>query len=178
MQLNIDYNVVTAVAAVVAAVTAVFAVWVEGRRGRFLHGLETLLKLTDEFNGDRLKRARASAVQLVFPTPEPVVLMRAAQETSIGQIIDHFQIVGLLLRRKILDRELVYSEYFFWLQHYFYFFEAFISESRRPDSTVWEDAYWLHENLMVLERKYRGRRANVLPTVETVRDFILEESSD
>jgi len=171
-----DYQAVTAWAALLAAFVALIAVWVEGRRNRFSQGLDLLLRLKAEFDSQAFRwKRQALAKSLVkqnrFP-PEPSPEL----EAFIAHLMDHFQIVGLLLRKGRLDSELIYSEYFFWLHHYFFLFRTTIAAYRREDATIWYDAEWLYQRLLVHERRNRPKGDDVGPSKESLDQFLVGEA--
>ena len=172
--MNIDYNAVTAWVAVVTALIAITAVWIEGRRARFSQGLDVLLKLSDQFNSEIFVKRR----RLVAKGLQDENTKRGDKwEVAVGELLDHFQLVGMLLRKGVLDKELVHSEYYYWVSYYFYYFKEIAIEWRRiiNDPTVWDDADYLYRELTTVERKYR--RDLSTPSEDNLKEFLSSEAN-
>jgi hypothetical protein len=181
MAMNIDYNAVTAWAAMLTALTAVIAIWLQERRARFSQGVDILLRLTQQFENGNLLEARRSLAKLVLADGLPTEIddFNQPRDALISEILNHYQTVGMLLQKRVLDRELVYSDYFNKLNHYRTLLKSYMAAYRKKqgDTTIWEDVDWLCDRLSALERKYVPRGADISPSQESPVEFLHEESN-
>jgi ribosomal protein L20 len=175
MELSIWATFITALAAIITAITAIITVIVQDRRSRYSQGVQVLMKLSDQFNSTEFKEKRKKFAKLIL---SKVKRNENVKELLLGEILDHFQLVGILLNKKVLNTELVHSKYFFWLLHYYYFSRNHIQRFRQAynDPTAWEDVDKLFEKLSVVERKYRGDVREISPSEESMRDFLESEA--
>jgi len=172
---KVDYTAIAAWAAVVAALAAIVAIWTEGKRARFSQGLELLLRLDEEFDSEEFKKKRRAVAKLLLKEEENFEKGKRLEE--VEDILNHFQIIGFLLRKGVLDKELVWVHFFFWLNHYYLFLKPHIASVREWEPTAWEDVDWLHRRLAVLERKHRPKGMSIQPTDEMIREFLTRESA-
>jgi hypothetical protein len=171
--MSIDYNAVAAYAGLIAAMAAVVAIWLEGRRARFSQGLDILLRMNDTFDSNDFKEKRQTVVNLLLKQGEGSKL--PAQADAIDDLLNHFEVLGLLLRKRVLDEELVWAHYFVWLHYYFFSLRTYIASVRTWEPTIWDDVDWLHKRLIPLERKHRPKGSDIGPTKETLNQFLLRE---
>jgi hypothetical protein len=145
---------------------AVFA-W-QIHRARFNQSIDLLFRLENDFFGPakKLQRVKASRDLLdgKFLEAEP--------------ILDFFETMALLLRRRALDKEIVWHTFFYWVDHYYEASRTFIAERQRVDPLVWKDLARFIETL----RKYQGRQAGAgryqVPTAEEIARFLQEEQTE
>jgi len=173
--MNIDYNIISAWAAIVAAIAAVVALWIEGRRSRFSHGLDIVLKLDEVFHSKEEFRKKRRAVARLLKSDRN--FERGKQVAEIEDILNHFEMLGLLLRKGVLDKELVWAYFFVWLHHYYSLLKPYIAYVRRWEPTAWEDVDWLHQQLAAIERKHRPKGTDLGPSEERLREFLDFESN-
>jgi len=173
--MSIDYGAVTALAAVVASIAAVVAIWIEGKRARFSQGLDILLRLGDQFNSASFVSKRRALAKLLASQERLSPLDQEERKRLSDEILDFFEMVGLFLKKKILDPELVHAEFFYWLYHYYALTKDHLAEFRRAsnDNTVWEDAEWLYYTLLEVE----GSPPTITSSMAGINRFLQEESS-
>lgn len=177
--MSIPYDAITAWAALATAIGAVIALWVEGRRSRYSHGIDLLMKLIDRFGGDDLLETRRSLAVICLRGGPPVYTGVATEtDAHIRQILDHFELVGMLLAKGKLDADMVYSEYFGPLNMYYTLLSSYIPQCRDiyEDTSIWEDVDWLYARLGRIERMYLGKRGCIAPSGSVLMDFFTEEA--
>lgn len=175
-----DYNIISAWAAIVAALTAVLAIWVEGKRSRFAQGLDLLQKMREEFDSEPFKKKRRTIAKILAKEQSGQVLTKKSElilKTAGTDILDHFQTIGILMRRGMLDEELVYSEYLFWVECYWLSLQRVYLAFEETDITVWEDAKWLYKRLKKFEKKLPPRGTIIELTHEDMEYFLRYESN-
>ncbi len=176
--MEIDYGAIGAWATVLAAFVAIIAIWIEARRAAIGRGIDTLMKYSGEFSSDEFLDRRLRFAKIVKKKIEGQ-LNRKDQNQFIAYatfFLDHYEIIGFLLRKRILDKQLVYVYYSSTLFSYWRFFKEVIDIYRADEPTLWEDAEWLY---VELTRLFRKRVPNVVVelTDERIRKFIETELS-
>ena len=108
--MSIDYNAIGTWAAVVAVIIAAVSIWVETRRSIYSRGVDILLKYSSEFSGDDFLLRRRQFAQVLKKKPARKLNSKEQKEfVSLATFfLDHYEVVGFLLREKILDRRLTY----------------------------------------------------------------------
>jgi hypothetical protein len=177
-KMEINYVVISAWAAVIATLSAVIAIWVEARRARINRGIDTLMKYSEEFSSEeflkrRLRFARILKKKLCRKLSNKEDMELSACATFF---LDHYEIIGFLLRRKILDKELVYIYYSYSLFGFWPFLKEVIDIYVPDDPTLWENAIWLYSDLTKLYKK-RVPNGKVEFTDEKIMRFIETEIS-
>lgn len=154
--MSIDFNAITAYAALMAAGTAIYAVWIEGKRSRFAHGIDTLFKLIDQFEGEKFREKRRMVARTLLE--KKITENEIKWQNSASEIMDHFEMVAILLQKKVIDLDLTYAEYMYWLDNYYFLLHDLVDYFRHEmnDQTQWEDVYWLRDQFIKHEKKYGG----------------------
>jgi hypothetical protein len=93
-------------------------------------------------------------------------------EDHIEDLLDFFETLGLLTRRRALDKEMVWSTFFYWLYGYWLFSRAFVEAQRAQFPARYGDLVWLIRELTPIERHMRG----ALNDAEW-NNFLAEESA-
>jgi hypothetical protein len=173
--MNLDYEAIGVSVAIIAALTAIFAAWTDHRRSRFLHGLDILYKTEEIFGSERYSRKRKDLARLLLKKRKGLSLTKGEGETleRLGwEIMDHFQGLGLFMRRGLLDTEFVYSDYSYLIFHYWKCLQDVIDRNRKEDELLWEDAVWMYKKLRRLDRKYRPRQYKTYPGEASIDEFL------
>lgn len=165
--------VVAAFGALVAALAAVIAISLEGKRARFSQGLDLVVRWREAFDSEEFKKKRRAVAKLLSREEEWFELGKRLED--VEDILNHFQLIGYLHSRGVLDRELVWAEYYFMLNHYYHLLKPYIASVREWDPTLWGDVDWLLTDLTGLERKALPKGEDVRPTEETSKEFLLRE---
>ncbi|AKM39550.1 hypothetical protein NL30_06385 [Burkholderia contaminans] len=126
-----------------------------------------LLKLSHEFDGMRLQRARAIACKTLQQNPIEGC-------GSIDTVIDFFEQVGLFVRRNLVSTEFVWHEFYYSIFHYYHLTKTYREEIRKIDVTIWDDFELLYEALATLQEK-RVRHSLARPTSNELAEFIASE---
>lgn len=156
--------------AVAAALIAAVALLVESRRSRFALGVELLLKMDERFSSPEMIGLRRKAA----------VSLQAKAYDDVEEILDFFEMIGLLVRKGALDEEMVWNTFSYWIHRYFQCAKSHIEEARQIDRTTWENLVDLNRMILVTEARERARfgqpfDAN-LPN-EKVQQFLGDEAT-
>jgi hypothetical protein len=144
-----------ALAAVAAALIAGYQVYLS----RFALGVDLTLRLDERFESPEFLKKRHAAAYAIKQQPG----------SDIEGVLDFFESLGLLTRRGALDREFVYSTFFYWLHGYMTKCQDFIAEQRKRYPARYGDLVWLHRKLVAIEESRYG------PTQESEWDGFLDD---
>ncbi len=150
-----------------AVLVAIISLIVQSRRSKFSLNVDLLLKLDDRFNSEQFKALRKAAAQSI----------KAGTFEDAEEIIDFFEMIGLLVRRRALDVELVWHSFFHWIHHYAFALEHYIALAREKDPTIWEDFVLLREKVVAIEKRKRKCSDTALQVNKTdLEQFVRNES--
>ena len=161
-------DTVTAIAAIITALIALAIGVFENRQRRTLTKLDVLLRLDDQWNGESMKKARIGAAESLKAGLKPA--------DGVDAVLDFFQGVGSLDRRGLIDRELAWEFFFYWLHRYVALTSDHIRERQNVNSAMWLNVRPLHEKLsnVARERSPRHDSGNI-PSPKELQAFIEEE---
>lgn len=171
---NMDANIITAWATIAGVAVAFSALWTEARRSRFRSGVEILLRFNDQFDSEKTRMLRKTAATAIKQsrTPQTNTNMKDTDD-----ILDFFETVALLVRRKAIDEVFVWHSFYYWLHRYYLLCQNYIDDSRKKDKARWEDLCWLHPRLDKIERTRGGDQNDIIVSDKDLVDFIEEELS-
>lgn len=149
-------TVIAIASLIVVGATAVF-VWRQARELRFALQVQSLLAVEERFNGREYRRCRHLAARQL-QTNDP--------GADADDVLDFLEMLGLLVRRKALDVEMVYHTFFYWIDGYWRAAKVLIERERGRDPRVWENLHDLHNRVLAIENKKRPQRQ------EDIRDFL------
>ncbi len=162
MQAN--YDAISAWAAVIVAMIAIVSVGVEARRAEFSRGVDVLLKYGSEFAAPEFRQRRQQFARMLRKRLDGQ-LAAADRDDFLAMatyFLDHYETIGYLLRRRILDRQLTFVYYGYTFCKYWPFLKELIDECQRETPTLWEDAVWLGLTFFrMLKRPAHGRLAQL-----------------
>lgn len=184
----LDYEAITAIAALATSLVAIYAVWAENRRARFSQGIDLLMRLNERFDGQDLKAYRRVAAKYLNE-PRRGVPANSDSESeqlekqledegslALDHVLDFFQYMGVLTRKKVIDVDLAWDQYFYFLNSYYVLARDYVAQCRQAWPDAWEDVDWLHQRLSRVESK-RSRRPYLLPDKERLDQFLNDECS-
>jgi len=162
--LTIDYNAIAAYAALATAIVAILTIWYEYRRSRFALGVELIMKLDDRFNSKEMQKKRQIAVESLPNKGNP----------STSEILDFFELIGLLTRRGAIDEEIVWNTFSYSIYYYYYLAREYVKEVRKSDPHMWENLDYLHRRLDTVNKR-RYKDSDLLPSEADLKQFLEEE---
>lgn len=160
----------TIAGSVVTGVSVAIAAWSfrsQARQNTISLATDMLMKLTNEFDGERMQTARSRAAKF---------LGRASEKTnsSVDSVLDFFEQVALLERRGAIDIEFVWHAFYNWLFHYYHLTQNYRAAASADDSTVWADLNKLYERMLEEQGKAVKHRGGT-PTSQQLREFMESE---
>ncbi len=147
---------VAAVSIIVAALAAFFA-WYQARVLRFSLQVQSLLAVEQQFQDPERRETRHLAARQ---------LLNKRPESEVDDVLDFLDTLGLLVRRKALDPEMVWHTFFYWIYGYWHAAQDVIIRERHQNSNVWADLAGLYDKVFAIENK-QG-----VPRQEDIQDFL------
>jgi hypothetical protein len=152
---------------VASTTLALIAFSYQVHRARFNQSVDLLFRLeNDFFGGDKVKQ-RALAAQNY--------LANSQDFTEMEDILDFFETIAMLTRKKALDLYIVWHTFDYWIERYYAIAQPFIKARQTRDPGVWEDLEWLAPKLAKLQSK-KNSGMPVVYTETALSAFMVEES--
>ena len=171
-----DWKNYVALAPVIATFVTAFATLIVAvvtklqlKHSRTALGVGLLLKLEDRFDEPALKEARSSAA---------IALQAGHQTDDLEIVLDFFETLGLLIRKKTIDEELVWNSFSYWVMRYATLAKPQIERRRKDESdkTYYQEFDYLVERINYFEVKKRHLVATATITDNQIASFLSEES--
>ncbi len=136
-------------------------------RARFNQSIDLLFRLENDFFGPAKKAQRVKAARGLL----------AGDSLEAEPILDFFETMALLLRRKALDEEIVWHTFFYWIDHYYDAAKEAIALRQQRDPLVWKDLVAFVTRLRRFQAAQRGGQYEPL-TSDNVAAFLAEELTE
>ena len=140
---------------IVSLFTAVFVYWQVTLSRRSL-GAETLLQLGDVWRSERMLRTRSAAASALLDrrtTGATAQALYESNQTDVDEVLYFFETVAFFCKRKILDRELVWSMFYWPMENYWLACSEYIEHVRlNAGQYTWENLSALRPKLRKLNR--------------------------
>jgi hypothetical protein len=151
---------------------ALIAFLYQVRRARFTQSIDLLFRLENDFFGEDMREQRSEAARQM--------LREAPDFTEAEDILDFFETVALLSRKKALDRYMIWHTFYYWIDRYYEATKNHIEQRRKTDPTVWQDIGPFVENLRKLQVEEAGLSsiAQTIPSAAELERFLNEERSE
>lgn len=167
-------GLVSAIAAVATVGLAVVAVYVEGRRIRLTRSAELLLQLEDRFDSTTLRDARAGAAKAML---DRIVGRDARADVSaVDDVLDFFDTIGLLVRKRALDREMAWHSFEYWIRYYLYIYREHVTERQEREPAQWREAIDMVAKLARIGSDFGDESANTLSR-HRCEEFLRDEAA-
>ncbi len=158
---------ITTWATFIAALTAIIALILESRRFRLSIKIDNVIKFDERFNSLEMLKKRKTAAKL----------LKEGNFTDVEDVLDFFEMVGMLARRGLLDKTMVWATFSYWIIHYYHLTKEYIKIRQKASSTLWNYFEELFSLVSKVELKEQKIRINKIPTKKELDDFIKEEST-
>ena len=151
---------------------ALIAFLYQVRRTRFNQSIDLLFRLENSFFGEDMREQRSKAARLM--------LKETPDFTEVEDVLDFFETVALLSRKRALDRYMIWHTFYYWIDRYYEAAKSHIEERRKTDSTVWQDIGPFVEGLRKLQVKEAGLSTieQTIQTSDELERFLNEERSE
>ncbi|BAX58367.1 hypothetical protein KEC55_12540 [Burkholderia cepacia] len=147
---------------------AAFSFRAQVRQNSTALGVDVLLKLSEHFDSQRMRKARAAAAENLRQDPNK-------SHPAIDAVIDYFEQLGLLVRREVVDAEFAWHEFYESFFHYYHLTVRYRAVVAATDSAIWADVEYLYVQVTnIQERANRG--SALVPTPAELRTFVDSEA--
>jgi len=155
----------------VAIAVSIVVLWIQIRRARFAQSVDLILKLEQRFfeseNMIEVRRKAAGALRT----------NRSSPASDVDDVLDFFETLGLLARKKALDKEMIWNTFYHWIHRYRLLLKDHILEKQETNSSIWEDLLALDNALVAIELKRSKSRFDIdIPEIELL-EFLKDESN-
>jgi hypothetical protein len=136
-------------------------------RARFNQSVDLLFRLENDFFGAAKRNQRANAARE----------LAEGRPLEAEPILDFFETMALLLRRKALDAEMVWHTFYYWIDNYYEVLRPYIEERQSREPLVWQDL----PGLVLTVRRIQASRLGRSPSARTEDEmaaFLHEEQTE
>lgn len=167
----------TVIVTLLGVITALFAVWWQMRKQWIMNSASMIMALTERFSSNewRSYRIHCAAVIEAHRQGEAIDLSRDFP------VLGFFENMAHLVRRGILDKEMVWNKFGWYVTRYYLALTAkgnLIEHNRRSegDKTLWEEFEWLNREMLRFYKR-RGIRVNEPELVMSrINELLAQES--
>jgi hypothetical protein len=154
----------------VGAIIALFLIYYQIRISRIITAANFLIKFESKFDSKKMRRNRRKLVSIIKNSPEEYAKMDAFRD-----VLDFFDDLGVLLEKKVVPIELLWSGFCYWVLRYRILLKDYINWIRKEENDP--TFYCDFENLFkrILKREEKERHTKIEITSEQLQDFIQEE---
>jgi uncharacterized membrane protein YidH (DUF202 family) len=153
----------------VSAAVALAAFSYQVHRARFNQSVDLLFRLENDFFGADKAKQRSLAAQNF--------LANSADFLEMEDILDFFETIAMLTRKKALDVYMVWHTFDYWIERYYAIARPHILKRQASEPGVWEDLAWLVPKLAQLQSKKSGHTVSTF-TEKALAAFLAEESAE
>lgn len=190
------------VAQTVAAFVAIgtlLAIFVQSRREGVRHSADLILSLDDRYSNERGRRMRKAAAGEFskLPRRQDEDLRERAKHprNPEDELLNFFNLVGLLVQRRALDRRMAYSAFYRSVHLHCCAAKKYVRASQKAFPGVWTELSYLHRELHFIATnqgsarsrwpfqrlwwrkvrgEYHGVRKDEAPSDEELKQFLAE----
>jgi hypothetical protein len=92
---------------------------------------------------------------------------------DVENVLDFFETIGMLSKRGVIDNQIVWHSFHYWLRGYYWCAKDFIDKRRENEFTVYEDLIRLYQKTA----RYEGDTDDI-PSKAELDEFIAEEIAE
>jgi hypothetical protein len=117
-------NVIVALTSIVAIVLAVYTFWAQNRQTKVFLGIQLLRDWENSFFGSpEMRRQRYITCHFfLYHTPN------AELPAVAWKILDEFDTIGIYVNRRIVDEEIAWATFYYWLNIYWHLLSPYVSK--------------------------------------------------
>ena len=123
--MSFDYSSIGVVISAIGVLIALTALVIEVRRSRLATQVDLLMRIEDKFESREMIALREIAAKKL--------LEKDLVNNELGKILGFFAMISFLYLRKVIDTELIYTEYSYWMVRYWLCAQAYVDQERRID---------------------------------------------
>jgi hypothetical protein len=162
--------------ALLGVVVGVFVVWWQLRRQWLINSANAVTDLADRWTSPEWRAYRQHCARAIrrHLNGEPVDL---AEDFQILGLFEH---MGLLVRRRVLDREMLWSKFGWYITRYHLALtcnESLIDANRSAegDATLWEEFEWLNKEMLHIYALRGVAIKDARPARERIEELLKQE---
>lgn len=168
-------TVVGGFATAIGVLVTLLAIWHNGHEARYSLNTELLLRLYEQFHSDQMRIERKNAASALLE------IMKKGEATryklnSLEQMLNYFELLGVLLKRGAIDKKATKTMFSFWLRRYWQAAFSQLHPSKPPYIKAARDGtskmLWQSAQDLVAEIAPR----NAPFSEQEVRDFLIDEA--
>ena len=167
------FEAITAWATIVIAVGTLVSVYVayrgiKSQTKSFANSVsaDLALKLLHDFDSEASRKRRFRVAD---------ALLKQIDLVEVDELFDTFEIVGLFVRRGMLDAEIAHSFFFHWVNLYWVAGKHIMEKKRKGAADLWSDFDLLYKALLKIELARDARSRFLNPSDELIRACLEEE---
>jgi hypothetical protein len=159
---------ITAIVAVIVSVATLIVTFRQLGLFRYSHGIDLIFNLENKFDAPRMRFARHLFAE---------AHLRKDKSDEIEEILDFFEVLGLLVRKKAVDQDVVWNSFSHWILRYGNLADTFIKSRRikESDNTYYEEFEGLVSIMKKIDCKKRFLKSFDGFTEKQINDFLSEE---
>lgn len=174
---TIPWPMVSALAASIGVIVALVFYILNLRNTRISNSAKMVLDLVSSFNSTDMRKRRSRFAKALLDKDTSIDLRRDAP------VLEFFEVVGYMTSKKIIDENMVWRMFFWWLEFYYLAVTKnngrnFIAEARSNarSSSFFSNTTWLYEEMCEVDKREEGTKNHILPSQANVRLFLEDES--
>lgn len=140
------------------------------RASRIISATDFVLRLENSFCSEDMIAKREKMMGIIKKAPNDFLKMDAFRD-----IFDFFEDLGLMFRKGVIPKDIVWSNYCYWILNYWTAMEGYVDWARRKenDSTLYCEFENLYKKILKYEEHKRKKKIVITP--EMTADFIDDE---
>jgi hypothetical protein len=161
--MNINWTSLVAILGVIAAIVESIR---QSQSTKRTIAISVLLELEARFETESMLQKRKNASSS---------LLSGKNLDTVIDVLNFFELIGLLLRKDALDPQMITSEFNSYAYSYWTASQKYIEQARSEDSTYWINYGKLIKAMnRINDRVYKN--SSYLPSENQIRVFLLQES--
>lgn len=141
-------------------------------RSRQVHQTDLIFKFSERFESSEMRKKRALAALALIAQQSDDSFVENHQ--AIDFVLNFFEEVAFLEKRKIVDIESIWHAFSYWTDHYLPATERYRKNSLGNESTHWQDLEYLCKKILQF-KKLVHEKTEV--SGKDIRDFLEEEAN-
>jgi len=169
-----DFNSIAALSAAVAAFfsfVALVLTYFQIKQFRFAHSVDLVFDLEHRFDAPEMINDRRLAAK---------ALLAGICGEELEPVLDFFETLGVFVSRQVIDEELVWNSFSYWVLRYAALAHDQIKARRKAesDNTYWQEFESLVKCLTKIETKRRHLKSPPSFSKEQLHTFLVEEIAE
>lgn len=160
-----------AIITIIIAGITFWGIWSQKEDARTLLSAQISVEMDKQFDSPEMRRARRSLA---------AELLLGKKELTETRLLDFFDKVAMYTHQDLIDQDIAYSSYSYWVERYWPAVKSNISEFRKQEneSGYYEDFEELNGEMLADDAKDSGKSVDqVTPSKSEIHRFLVEEKT-